>query len=66
MKFQEEYVLKCLYLRIFQYTLCLGVDQTDRIMVLVKEWSPNGNLRKFDTTFRIDYTYEKELIAALP
>ena len=35
-------------------------------MELVDEWLPNGKFRKVDTPFRKDYTYEKELVDALP
>ena len=34
-------------------------------MELVNQWSHNGKLRKVDTPFITDSTYEKELIAAL-
>ena len=33
-------------------------------MELVNEWFPTGKFRKFDTHFRIEYTHEKELMAA--
>ena len=34
-------------------------------MELVNEWFQNGKLKIFDTHFRIYYTYEKEIMAAL-
>ena len=35
-------------------------------MELVNEWFPTGKFSKVDTPFRKEYTYEKELITALP
>ena len=35
-------------------------------MELVNEWFPTGKFRKVDTPFRIDSSYEKELLAAFP
>ena len=34
-------------------------------MELVNEWFPTGKFRNVDTPFRIDSSYEKELLAAL-
>ena len=65
-KVQEGSVLKYLNFRFFQSFLGFRVDHTDHIMELLTKWFPNGNLIKFDTTFRIDYTYEKELMPSFP
>ena len=35
-------------------------------MDLVNEWLPTVNFRKFDTPFRTESAYEKELMAAIP
>ena len=35
-------------------------------MILVHEWFPTGKFRNVGKPFRKDYTYEKELMAALP
>ena len=64
-KFQKGSVLKYTNLRIFQSPLGFNVDQTEHIMELVNEWSPPEKIRKADTPFRTDYTYENELLAAL-
>ena len=66
MKVQEGSVLKYLNFRICQSPLGFSVDHNDYIMDLVNEWFPTGKFRKFDTPFRTDYGYEKELMAALP
>ena len=66
MKVQEGYVIKYINLLILQYPLGFSVDKTDYIIELVNEWFPTGKFRKFDTPFRIDSTYEKELMDALP
>ena len=65
-KSQEGSVLKYQHLRIFRSHLGFSVDHTDHIMKLVNEWSLIETFRKFDATFMIDSTYEKELMAALP
>ena len=66
MKVQEGSVLKCSNFRIFQYPLGFSIDQTDHIMELVNEWFPTGKFRNFDTPFRKNSSYAKELLAALP
>ena len=66
MKAQEGSVLKYLNSRIFQSLLGFSVNHTYHIMELVNKWFPTRKLRKFDTTFRTDSTYAKELMAALP
>ena len=35
-------------------------------MKLVNEWFPTGKFRKYDTPFRTDSSYKKEILAALP
>ena len=45
MKFQELSVLKYLNFRICKSPLGFIVDQTDHVMVIVNEWSPNGKFR---------------------
>ena len=66
MKVQEGSVLKYLNFLICQSPLGFIIDQTDNIMELVNEWFQNGKFRNVDTPFRIDSSYEKELLAALP
>ena len=64
-KVEEVSILKYLNLRICQSPLGFSIYQTDHIMELVNEWFQNGKLKIFDTHFRIYYTYEKEIMAAL-
>ena len=66
MKVQEVSVLKYLNFRICQSPLGFIIDQIDHIMELVNEWFPTGKFRNVDTLFRVDSSYEKELLAALP
>ena len=63
-KLEEGYVLKYLNFRICQSPIVFSVDQTYHIMVLVNDWFPAEKIRRVDTTFRTDATYEKELLAA--
>ena len=35
-------------------------------MELLNEWFPTGEFRKVDTPFWTDFSYEKELMDALP
>ena len=66
MKAQEGYLLKYLNFRVCQYPLSLSVDQTDHITEIVNEWFPTGKLRRVNTHFTIESTYEKKLMAAIP
>ena len=66
MKVQEGSVLKYLSFRICQSPLGFSIYNTDHIMELVNEWLPTGKFINVDTPFRTDYSYEKELLAALP
>ena len=52
--------------RICRSPLGFSIDQTDHIMELVNEWFPTRKFRNFDTPFRTDSSYEKELLDALP
>ena len=65
MKVQEGSVLKYLNFRICQSPLGFSIDQTDHTTELVNLWFPTGKLRKVDTPFWTESSYEKELLAAL-
>ena len=56
MKLQEGSVLKYLNFHIFQCPLGFSIDQRDHIMGLVNEWFPTVKFRKFDATFRTEYS----------
>ena len=62
---QEISVLIHLDFMIYQSTLGLIIDYTDKIMELVKEWFPNGKFIKVDTHFWMEYTHEKEIMATV-
>ena len=65
-KVQEGSILKYINLQICQYRLGFSVDQTDNITEIVNEWFVTRKFRRFDITFRTDYTYKNETMAALP
>ena len=64
-KVQEGSVFKYPNFQIYQSTIGFSVYQIYHIMELVNEWSPSGKCINFDTYFRTESTYEKELMAAL-
>ena len=66
MKVQEGSILKYLHFLISRSPLGIRVGHNDHITELVNEWLPTDFFRKVDATFRTEYTYEKELLAALP
>ena len=61
-KLQEISVLKYLNLRMFQSPFVFSVYHTDNIFKLVNAWFSTEKNRRFNTSFRTDYTHEKELI----
>ena len=58
----EGSVLEYLNFRILYSPPGFSMYQTDHIMDLVNECFPTGKVRKFDTKFWTDSTYEKEFM----
>ena len=66
MKAQEGSVYKYLNFRNFQSYIGFSVDHNYHITELVNKQFSTGKFRKVDTTFSIESTHEKEVMAALP